>query len=488
MTFIVALKVCLDDSRPMPFIVLIFLVSMGMGHAVNAASWENFVELSLKKSPQVQRVRYQYAVTNLNYLLSVQSLDWNATIESGALRDRTENSVRITTQTLSLEEKQINSISLSKSFLTGTDISLASTTEAIKTRSPAFADPQKFQSNSYLLTLEQNLWQNAFGFGIRNQLGAAKKESEIQELEKKESLEAVILEGAQLFWKVATLERRYKESEDILKRYEVLVKSVDKKNKNRYAAPGEFAQVKAQFFARQQQARLNEINYRKALLELKLYLPELVDSDLKWSLNSPHFRSHFETENRELLQTRSHRLTELRLEKSNLNSKSVESLNLSQLALVGQLGATGVDSSASQAEKEWLQGRRPSLYVGLKWSHTFGSGARQAQVKAARALALAQNLATDLEKKKLESQVQLLSEEIFSLEDNLKSQESQLQALRQAVQELSRNYNQGRIDINVLIDLINQAETAEVSHVEARANLELKFLEWKFLFDRIAVD
>jgi outer membrane protein TolC len=151
-------------------------------------------------------------------------------------------------------------------------------------------------------------------------------------------------------------------------------------------------------------------------------------------------------------------------------------------------GATGVDTSESIANREWQEGRRPSLYLGVKWSQTFGSGARDAQIRSAKSLSLAQDLATQTEKQRLITRAELLSEEIGSLAENLKSQDSQLKALRQAVQELSRNYNQGRIDINVLIDLINQAETAEATHVEARANLELRFLEWQFLFDRISVE
>ncbi len=467
---------------------LLFTLAIFFGQSVFAASWEDFVIMSLKNSPQVQQVRFQYQVTDLSYLEVEQSLDWNATAETGFLRDRTESRGSITRQAFALEEKQVSALSISKSFLTGTDVSLVATTEAIKTRSSAVAGSNSAQSNSYLLSLEQNLWRNSFGSGIRDQLNAAKKEADIQNLQKKEALETAILRGGQLFWTAATLERRYKESEAVLKRYEVLVKSVEKKNKVKYAAPGEFAQVQAQYFARQQQARINRINYQEAVRDLKLFLPDIKESDLKWNLADPQFKTIVASEKQDLMQTRSQRLAEFRKEKFDLTAESIESLNRSQLALVGEVGATGVDNSQTIANKEWLEGRKPSLYVGLKWSHTFGSGTRDAQVKSARSLALAQDIATQVEKQRLETSAKLLAEEIATLEENLKSKDSQLQALRNAVQELSRNYNQGRIDINVLIDLINQAETAEASQVEARANLELRFLEWQFLFDRIAVE
>ena len=476
----------------MPYIVSFFFTVFAGQFTWAAASlnptgnsWENFVTLSLKKSPQIQQVRYQYQVPDLTYLLAVQSLDWGVTLESGSLRDRTETSSK---QVFHLDEKQINSLSLSKSFITGTDVTLAATTEAIKSRSALFAGSQNLQANSYLLTLEQNLWRNAFGSGIRDQLNSAKRDADIQLLLRREALEDALLRGGQLFWQAATLETQYKESEAVLKRYELLVNSVDKKNRNRYAAPGEFAQVQAQYFARQQTARLNRVRYEQAISDLKLFLPDMNEADLKWSDADPKFQNIVTTEKVDVTQTRSQRLADLRKEKADLTADSVANLNRSKFALVSEVGATGVDVAKSEADREWQEGRRPSLYIGVKWSQTFGSGAREAQIKAAKATALAQDLATQTEKERLIAKAQLLTEEINSLEENLKSQDDQLQALRRAVQELNRNYNQGRIDINILIDLINQAETAEASHVEARANLELKFLEWQFLFDRIAVD
>jgi outer membrane protein TolC len=467
----------------MPFLLLSFVALTGQ--VAQAATWENFVTLSLKKSPQIQQVRYQYQVPDLSYLLTLQNLDWKATLASGSERDRTETTTK---QTFHLDETQTNSLSLAKSFITGTDATLTASTEAIRSRSVLFSGTEAMQSNSYLLTLEQNLWRNAFGSGIREQLNAARKDADIQALEKKEALETALLQGGQLFWQAAIMERRYKESEAVLKSYETLVKSVEKKNRVRYAAPGEYAQAQAQYFARQQQARINKVNYEQAVSDLKLFLPDLKEDDLKWNEDEPKYKSMVLSTKADLNQTRSQRLAQLKKDKAELTADSVENLNRSQFALVGQVGATGVDPSNTVAQKEWLEGRRPSLYIGVKWSQTFGSGARDAQNRSAKSLALAQDLATQTETQRLITKAELLTEEISSLEDNLKSQDNQLKALRQAVQELNRNYTQGRIDINVLIDLINQAETAEASSVEARANLELKYLEWEFLFDRIAVD
>ena len=383
----------------MPFFISCLFVFSGQLALSAPASflWDDFVNLSLKKSPQVQQVRYQYQVPDLNYYLAVQDLDWNVTVESGAERDRTEER---NNQTYNLDENQVNSLALSKAFTTGTNATLAATTEKIKSRSVLYVGSQNIQSNSYLLTLEQNLWRNAFGSGLRAKVKAARKAADIIVMERSEALESTVLRGGQLFWNAATLDRKYRESEAVLKRYETLVKSVERKNRNKYAAPGEYAQVQAQYYARQQQARLNRINFEQALSDLKLFLPDINAADLKWKAEDPKYFSVIKTVKQDLAQTRSQRIADLRKEQSESNADSVESLNRANFSLVGQVGSTGIDSSTSVAEKEWLEGRRPSLYLGVKWSHTFGSGARDAQTRSAKAQALAQSLATQNEKQR----------------------------------------------------------------------------------------
>jgi outer membrane protein TolC len=470
----------------MPHIKLFIVIfSLLAGEISFAATWENFVDLSLKKSPQVQQVRYQYQVPDLNYLLALQGLDWNATVESGSSRDRRQS---MTDQTFHLTEMQTNTATVTKSFITGTDMTLSATTQRVSTHSVVFLGTEKVQSNSYLLDIEQNLWRNAFGDSIRAQLNAAQKDAQITTMQRKEAIENAIMQGGQLFWNAATAERRLAESEAELKRYEELVNRIERKTRNRYNAPGELAQVQAQYFSRQQTVRLNQTAFEQAVSDLKIYLPELTADDLKWNLNDPRYQAVVNSEKPDINQTRAMQLTDLLKEKQDAIATSVESANRSQLALVGQVGATGIDQSVSEAEREWLEGRRPSLYLGIKWSQTFGSGAHDAIVRNAKAQAQAQAISSQNDKLKLTTQANLMVQDINSMEQNLVSQDAQLKALRQAVQELTRSYNEGRTDINVLIQNITLLEAAESSNIEARASLELKYLEWQFFYDRVAVD
>jgi outer membrane protein TolC len=454
----------------------------------SAATWDSFIPTALKSSPETKRIRLQYAVPELDHLVALQQLDWSLTWDSGFRRDRSEVPSIVQTNLFRLDQTVSHSLNMTKSFLTGTDLTFSAAKEDIRRRAPFITGTAQIFANSYLLTLEQNFWRNSLGLGIQDQLQAADKKSQVLRMEMAEALESALLQGAQLFWQAATWDVQTRESESVLKRLESLVKNVEQKHRNRYAAPGEYAQVQAQYFAQAQLVRLNKVRYRQAVNELKIFLPDWDEKDLRWSNIEPLFSDGVRSRPLALEQTRSFQLAELKKQQADQNAESVQSLNKPKLAFVGELGSTGVDPTNIRAEREWLQGRRPTYFVGLRFSHSFGSGVQEARIRAAKAQALAQEVSSDQDKTRGRQRAELLVEELVSLEENLKSQRQQLEALRQAVQELTTSFNQGRIDISVLIDILNQMQTAERLQIEARANLELRHLEWQFLFDEISVN
>ncbi len=463
----------------------IILTSLLLGQAAMAMTWDDFIAVSLQKSPQIQQIRYQYEVPDLNYYIALENLNWSLSAESGSLYDRRET---ISNQGSPLVNSYTSSLDLSKSFVTGTDVSLTASMEDLKTQSYFYNPARHFRSDSYLLSVEQNLWQNAFGSAVRAQIESARKDAEIQKLQKQEALESALLKGAQLFWNAAVMKKNWVEAQAELKRYENMKKQVERKNRLKYTTPGEYEQVKAQYFSQVQQTRLAEVSFKQAMIDLKSFLPEVTEADLTWKSQNPTYEKAVQANHMDIDKTRSFQLTELQKEKTNFNADSVESANRSQLALVGQVGATGIAGSAASADQEWVEGRKPSLYVGVKWSHTFGNGTHEALIRSAKAQALAQEISTQVQKEDLRKQANLLIENISSLQSNLSSQNDELQSLHEGVQALTRSYNEGRTDISVLINLINQMQSAESSSIQARGNLELKFLQWQFLFDQISVD
>lgn len=465
-------------------IILLVLITFSNRHAW-ALDWESFVPAALQKSPDVQQTRLLYEVTELPLNRANAQLDWNMTVEVGQERDRT---LTLTNQTFDLEESLMKTATVKKSFLTGTDMSLSLISEDYKSTSNFLTTPRDDTFESYVLSIEQNLWRNAFGQQLRSQVNAAKAEAEGITLRRYEEIEASILKGANLFWSAAVEERRYKESEAALERYKGLVRNIEGKSRNRYAAPGELAQVRAQFYSRERLVRLNKINFEQAMINLKVYLPEMKRADLKWSEKFPDFEIAKQGPQFDVTKTRAFQMAELRQKQLDLQAEGIESQNKAQVALVGRVGATGVDETASRARRQVVEGDRPEWYVGLKWSHTFGSGVHEAETRQAAAQARAQEIATQSEKERLSLLKYQLEGAIASLQANLKTQSEQLEAQRQAVQQLTRTYNQGRTDISILIDTINRAEDAEVEQVQTRADLEVAYLQWQFLFDKIKLN
>jgi len=450
--------------------------------AFAALTWETFIPKALETSPDVRQTRLQFEVVDLPTRQAEFQLDWIANFEAGAERDRR---VTMVNRVFDLDERFRTTGSLTKSFLTGTDLSLEVASEDLHSTSTLIVASRDGVFHSYLLTLEQNLWRNAFGQQWRSLLEAADSETRARRHQSLEETENALLRGAQLFWQAAVLERQYRESEAALKRWEALVSNVERKNRVRYAAPGELAQVQAQYHGRVRQARENRINFERAFVNLKVYLPEIEMSDLRWKEKFPKFGVRLQSSQHDITRTRAYELASLRERQLRAQAESVESRNKPQVALVGRVGATGIDTTTDASRQQWLEGDRPLWFIGVRLNHRFGSGFLDSEVKQAKAQARAQEIATVAEKERLRLLKEQIEGAIESLEQSIQAQNEELVAQRRAVQELTRAFNQGRIDISILIETINRAETAEVEQVQTRADLELAYLQWQFLFDKI---
>ena len=443
-------------------------------------TYKEFFKLAKTESPEVQSLRLQYEVSDLQQKVLESQFDWVATVEIGRDRDRR---LSLANRANDLEESDLFSTNVTKYFQTGTLVTAEILSEKLESTTTFLAGPRDGQLNSYLFTVEQNLWRDSFGIGSRAALESAKAQGTVTQMQGYELIEEVLLKGSDLYWKATVAYRRLIESESALKRYEGLVKNIENKSRNKYAAPGELSQVKAEYFNRQRLAQVNKLEFDKALLELKIFLPSMSTDQWVLPKELPQYASEVKSTQKNLEQTRSFKISNLRNEIAKNTAISAKQENRSQVALVGEVGATGVDVSSSVAEEQLLDGSRPHWYLGVKWSHSFGSDVQSARSRQAAALAKSQEILSVTEIERLIKQKVQLELAIFSLEGNLKIQSQLLDSRRDAVKELTRTYNQGRIDISVLIEAINRAELAEVEQVQVRADLELAYIEWQALLD-----
>jgi len=460
--------------------VVIFIITLSQ--LAQAFTWDEFYSQAVEKSPEIQALKLQYSVSGFPKYEIERQFDWTLALEAGQDRDRT---VSLTNRAFDLEESYLYSASAEKYFSTGTNFSLEVLSEKLKSTTTFLAAPRDGVFNSYLLTIEQNLWRDSFGMGSRALLRSADAQGEIYTMRGLELIEEALISGSQLYWNSAVAFRKLNESKAALKRYENLVKNIERKAQNKYAAPGELSQVRAELYNQQRQTQLNQLDFDRNLLNLKVFFPEMTSDDWILPMDIPKYSEKIKAVNLNIEDTRSFKISQLQKSQAYDAAESVKQNNRSQVALVGRVGSTGVDSYTREAQEQMINGDRPSWYVGVRWSQTFGSGIRSAQTKQAEAQAQAQEIlfvTENLRLKKLKAQ---LESDIFTLENNLKVQLQLLNSRRDAVKELTQIFNQGRIDISILIEAINRAEAAEVEQVQVRADLELAYLQWQALLDRI---
>ncbi|MFN8846152.1 MAG: TolC family protein [Bdellovibrionales bacterium] len=447
-----------------------------------ALEWKEFLNQSLTKSPQIQSILYDYEVLDAREKEFQFGLDWFLTVDVGLERDR---QVSLTNTNFDLEESDLYSVNLRKSFLTGTDISFDLRSDKLESTATFLAAPRDGHFHSYLFTLEQNLWQNAFGAGLRKASQGVQLETKIQKFELAERIEESLISGSDLYWQAVLAYRRLIESEAALNRYESLYKNVQNKARVRYAAPGELAQVKAEFLSRQRLAKVNRIEYEQRMVNLRIFLPGMNNTGLSLPKESPKYSIEIKLNAKPVDQTRAYQLADYRRQQKSYEAESVSSLNQPRLAFVGQVGATGANISTSASQEQLIEGRRPYWYMGIRFSHSFGENVQDTRARKAKADALSQKIRSEMTINQLVEDLQLLTKNVEILEANLKVQQELLDSRRQAVNELTRTFNQGRTDISFLIESINRAEEAEVEQVRVRADLEMAYLRWLVLTDQL---
>lgn len=469
------------------FVIKLFLLCIITiaGVSAKAYDWHQFLDEAREKAPEIRSLRLQNEITDLEQREIEATYDWFLVFDIGQDRDR---QVSLTNRNFDLEKSDLISAGLKKSFFTGTDIMLDLKSESLESTTTFLAAPRDGKFHSYLFTLEQNLWKNAFGLGSRAQLKSGQLQSKISQMQAAEAIEATLLKGADVYWKAAIANRRLVESEAALKRYEGLVRSIERKSRVRYAAPGELSQVRAEYFGRQRMAKINQVEFDQALLNLKVFLPSIQVN--RWALpqSIPQYSSLMKSQKLSPESTRAYLLAEIKKQMKQLNYEATRSFNKPQLAFVGQVGATGVDASLAASQDQMIEGGRPYWYMGLRLSHSFGSDVYSRRVQQARAEARAEEIKVTAELSQITETFSLLERNVQILENNLRVQQLLLESRRQTVQELTKTFNQGRTDISILIDAINRAEEAEVEQVRVRAELELVYLQWQALTDQLPLN
>ncbi|NUM58941.1 MAG: TolC family protein [Bdellovibrionaceae bacterium] len=446
-------------------------------------------ELIMQKSFKVLETDLKYEQNKLAPYQIKSAFDWKWALESGYEIDKTESLAQIGDYRYE-RYKTIGSIS--KSLLTGTVLNFDIARTSQKKDGDAFSLTSQTTSNQYTLdswgvSVEQSLWGNSFGKSDYLKVRSADNLYKAQTIIRSDDLQNVVLDGLRQYWNSYVAQENLKEAINSRDRYSKLVSSIQKKNSMGYTAPGELNQILAEFESREQSVKNTSQDFLKQSENLITFLNLETNSELNFEIPKslpvlPEFKKM------DPRQTRLIQSQELKVTIAQDQLEEVTSRNKPNLNLVGKLSATGLDETSTDSFNELSRGKNPKAYVGIKFSHTFGSDVHEAEY-------LNKKAALDLEKAKLQrmlkefedKQIQAYrkSQVTLQLVDSIKKQKEYRE---RAMTELNRSYQQGRTDIRSLIDAMNNYFSMEVSYSRAVGDYFIAINEYIALRDELIKD
>jgi outer membrane protein TolC len=469
--------------------VLFFSFGFFSEAAVIKLTPQEVADRVIKKSYIGQETSLSADLAKLNYIRQLQVFDWSFSAETNREESRFEpfNGSPFSTGQDVLQ----TNFNLKKNLTTGTtvtfDFTRTSTLYDLPTNSIL---PPSVNVWTSTVGFSQSLWRNYFGANWRKNLEAQAKLYESAKLQRLEDLENLILQGIQRYWAVVTAEASYKEAIETRNRFKTLLANVKRKQSMGFANPGELALVQAELEAREQGIYRAEIAFRELkeafITFLALDVKDVSDVELVFDANlvpAPPKLVQFDINN-----IRPIKIAAQRLESARALCEAASANRGAELALIGQYGLAGVDRNSEVARKEWLSAERPRAYVGIKFQWDFGSDWREEEFKN-RSIAYEQeNLRWTRLLREIHDAKNNLERRLLANYELTKSLLRQKQFRKNAVDELSRSYQLGRIEIRSLIDAINATFANEIEYLKSVGEYQTSLAELLAFRDELIIN
>jgi outer membrane protein TolC len=450
---------------------------------------KDVAELVLKQGPSASQVNDTYLVERFGPATALLPYDWKAQLEYGYEDDKTESIDRGLLSGSDIKS-WITTVSLNKNFTTGTQLAL---TYGQRSMNADYTNIQgdttkamvpKAAQGEFGITIEQSLLKNAFGVGDRAVIRSAKKTFESAGIQRVDNLENVVLGALAQYWNSYVAEETFREALESRERSKKLVAQVRRKNSVGYANPGELAEVLADFEAQEQSVKTASTNYLAQLdtLLTNLNLPAGTQIEFAVSQDVPAVPKLPPVKPEELRTAQS---ANLQLDAAREALFAAQNRRYPDVNLVGKYASTGYDETTDGAFSRLSGNAHPRYYIGAKLAYSFGSDYQSEDIIHKRALRDLKETAVQLEK--LNSLAALAQEErsVESTYAILQSAFRQKDFRERAVKELTRTYTQGRTDIKVLIDAINNQFETKVKLARALGDYQIALNKWAAIRDEL---
>lgn len=457
---------------------------------------KDVAELVLKQGPATDQVNNSYLTTRFAPAESLLPYDWKATFESGYENDQLESIDRANLLGTTYKS-YVTTLALEKAFTTGSKFMVNYSQRSRDAEYSVMAPPAEDGAGTNQIpkagegllgvTLEQSLLKNAFGRADRATVRAAQKTFAAAGVQRLDNLENVVLSALSQFWNTYVAEETFREAIASRERFKNLVAQVRRKNSVGYANPGELAQAQADYEAQEQSVKTASITYLASMdvLLTNLNLPAGSEIEFVVAQNVPPVPKLPKVNVEEL---RSIRNGKLELEAAQDSLTAAQSKRYPEVALVGRYYTSGYDENVDGAFSRLSSTKHPKYYIGGKLSYNFGSDYQSEDI-------LNKKAQRDLKQTALALQTANSLNALVQEERNVESSYAILQsAFRQkeyrekAVQELTRTYSQGRTDVKVLIDAINNQFDTKVKLARALGDYQIALNKWAASRDELIPD
>lgn len=473
-----------------------FLSSFALSTFIGTSVFANIISLTpqdvatqvIQKSKEAEEINLRSELGRLQQVRAQSILDYNLTLQTGYENDRSES---IASPNNNLSENVLTNLNLSKALITGTllsfDYSRLSSQSELTAAQISAGNADKTVFDQWSLGIEQPVWQNSFGQGFRSNIEASELNFRALNILKVDNLEELVLRALRQYWATYVALKNFEEAQSARDRYEKLVGVLKRKASFGYTNPGELPQVLAEFASKDQNVKTQSANYLEQLDQLTtlLGLPKNSQIDFKVPTEVPGIPQlpKLQTQNLRAVQS-----GQLQIEASDKTLQGSASNHRPDVSLIAKVGATAVDEEASAAMSELVGSNNPNYYLGIRFKHSFGSDLKDEEIanaKINKRLAEVSLLKKqdEIENAELKTQrkLQVLYFQVQSLLDQKKYRE-------QAMNEINRGYNQGRSDINQLINTMNNFFSTQVDYSRNIGDYHIALNELAAIRDQLIPD
>ncbi len=410
---------------------------------------------------------------NQNYVteLFLQNYRWALGVDVYNEKDNTKS---VSTLTSPDSDRHVYSVFLDKRFITGTNFNV----NYIRNNYESDTLSTKNSQNSVLFSLSQNIFPTLFS--AKDYLSYKSVQLTYDRINLQNKLDHFDVQKniVDLYWKIKASQVSVAENDFLMKKYDSLVKTIQRRKRNSTASAGELEQALAEYELRKQSLLVDKQTLDKYLIDFKTELN--IPQDQPLTIDAKTSIVQLPTDfNGDIQNLTRYKIQKLKSVSANANYDANKYNNYPTLDVYGEYTQSGVDPDQSESIDQLNEGDQNKYKIGVKLNYFFNNKAADAEQKYRLSLKQLESDRLLRSEDDLKNQITTLKQKLNIAFSNIKTTENVVKYRLEAVRQITINYNQGRSDINFLIDAFNKKTAAEVAAINAYGEFAKTLIEYK---------